>query len=153
MSEHRIRLRGPWKLSLPHDLASHRVTLPNLLAIPLNLADQEIKLTRDFNWLAQLEPDDQALLEIKGAVGLVRARLNQQELVRTPGNQPAMRFVCTSMLEQRNQLELYFVANTQWNANELGERSVAIDQQQTDGESSKLEVGVGEEVELVIVSR
>lgn len=137
---HRIRLHGPWQLTLGGDDTAHRIKVPlsgaNLLGlipddqpVPINLACQ-----RTFNWPHGINPGQVIVVECLSALPPVRATLNRDPhalvWIESDGEPIGSRFQLSVPLEAHNQLELQFEFHSaqQWKQFSIEQVSLVIDE-------------------------
>ena len=106
MSCHRIRLRGPWSLSI-HDQETNseqRVNVPDSWQNLLGTTRGVICLSRRFNCPTRLGDDDQIYLVLP-AIPFDKARLqlNEQEIALKTASTEETRLDITRLLETNNR--------------------------------------------------
>ncbi len=110
---HTIRLRGPWdyRPTVPADRPYERVTWPLRSNQRLPLAEaaitasSAIELRRFFNQPTGLNEETEVLLTLASLPG-ARVSLNGTFLGELPDEPPEVRFVVTSQLAARNELQI-----------------------------------------------
>lgn len=107
MYPHEIRLRGPWQyrvLSTPGP-STGTLTVPGFLQHQrLGNDNGPIELSRNFNWVARLEPTDDVWLVLDKVAGSATIRLNGKALGHHDIFWDRFRFLVTDLLQPRNEL-------------------------------------------------
>ncbi|MFK7819327.1 MAG: hypothetical protein AB8G99_11465 [Planctomycetaceae bacterium] len=100
MSEpYRIRLRGPWQF-VDSEGTEGTQKLPTQWLGPKT----SVRLTRKFNWIAELEPSERVFVVFAGYGGVGSVTVNEQKLGSLPGG-PA-EFDISPLLQSGNLLEV-----------------------------------------------
>lgn len=111
--EHRIRLRGPWKMTTSgNDAIERSIKLTNPVAVrDVWASPSAITFSRHFNWVAPLDPGAAVRLCLEGFTGITKVSLNGTDLA-TPGSETLLNAIdITERLKQSNTLTIAFAGN------------------------------------------
>lgn len=108
MYPHLIRLRGPWEYATGegHAITKGTMTVPGFWHDQQVFPHGAVTLSRWFNWVGRVSPEETLWLCLDRCVGRVTANLNGARLGTHENPWDAFRFEVSHLIEPRNRLVL-----------------------------------------------